>query len=160
MTYNRPSDKYFEDQVLTASPQRLHLMLLDGALQYARRAIPHWEAGRMYEGGEAVIGCQRIVAELMRGLRPEQAPTLVARVTGLYNFVYRTLIEAASQRDAAKLNEVISVLEIERETWRQVCEQLGSSLEQRPTPAAPATPRAPHFAPRYEAPAERFSIDA
>lgn len=157
MSYNRPSEKYFEDQALTASPQRLQVMLLDGALQYARRAIAHWEAGRIYEGGEAVIGCQRIVTELLRGLRPEQAPELVAQVTSLYHYVFRTLMEASSQRDAAKVNAAISILEIERETWRQVCEQLGSSLEGHTPPAAT---RAPHFAPTFDIAAERFSIDA
>ncbi|HEX7375796.1 MAG TPA: flagellar export chaperone FliS [Pirellulales bacterium] len=157
MMYNRPSEKYFADQVLTASPQRLQLMSLDGALQYARRAIQHWEAGKIYEGGEALIGCQQIVAELLRGLRPEQAPELVAQVTALYHFVFRTLVEAASQRSVSKLNEAIAVLEIERETWRQVCERLGSALE---APAPSAAPRAPHFMPAHDAPAERFSIDA
>ncbi len=154
---HRPSDKYFEDQVLTASPQRLQLMLLDGALQYARRTLAHWDAGRIYEGGETIIGCQRIITELLRGLRPEQAPQLVGQVSGLYTFVFRTLTEAASNRNTAKLNEAISIIEIERETWRQVCERLGSALE---TSAPAPTPRAPHFTATYDAPAESFSIDA
>jgi flagellar protein FliS len=157
MTYHRPSETYFESQVLTATPQRLRLMLLDGALQYARRASQYWQAGRLYEGGEAVIGCQRIVTELLRGLRPEIAPELVGNVAAVYNFVFRALIEAGLKHDPAKLDEAISVLEIERETWRQVCEQLGSSLE----PATvPSTKPAPHFTAATPAPAGGFSIDA
>lgn len=157
MTYQRASEKYFESQVYTASPQRLRLMLIDGALQYARRASQHWQAGRIYEGGEAIVGCQRIVTELLRTLKPEIAPELVANVSALYNFVFKSLIEAGLKRDQAKLNDAIAILEIERETWRQVCEQLGSSLEgQTPLPAT----RTPHFMPTPDPPGERFSIDA
>jgi flagellar protein FliS len=159
LTYNRPSDKYFESQVFTATPQRLRLMLIDGALQYARRALAHWQNGRIYEGGEALIGCQQIVTELLRGLRPEVAPELVGNVAAVYTFILRSLIDASGKRDAAQLNEAISLLEIERETWRQVCEQLGSSLQVPEAPLAPAAPRAPHFT-QHDAPADRFSIDA
>ncbi|HET6878621.1 MAG TPA: flagellar export chaperone FliS [Pirellulales bacterium] len=156
MSYHRPSDRYFESQVFTATPQRLQLMLIDGALQYARRALQHWQAGRIYEGGEAVIGCQQIVVELLRGLRPEVAPELVGKVASLYNFVFQSLIDAGRERDAGKLNDAIGVLEIERETWRQVCERLGSSLE---TPS-PQENSPPHFPVNTAASSGGFLIDA
>lgn len=155
MTHYRASEKYFENQVFTSSPQRLRLMLIDGALQYARRALKHWQEGRIYEGGEAIIGCQRIVTELLRSLNPEIAPELVGNVSAIYNFVFRSLIEAGLKRDQVKLNDAISVLEIERETWRQVCEQLGTALD-----ASQPMPSAPHFASHDDAPTGRFSIDA
>ncbi|HEV3345191.1 MAG TPA: flagellar export chaperone FliS [Pirellulales bacterium] len=157
MTYNRPSDQYFENQVFTATPQRLRLMLIDGALQYAHRAAIHWEQGRNYEAGEAIVGCQRIVTELLRGLRADLAPDLVADLAALYNFVFRSLIEAGLKRDPSKLADAVKVLEIDRETWRQVCEQLGSSLET----AQHSAPRgAPHFAGQPDAAAGGFTVEA
>jgi flagellar protein FliS len=157
MTYNRASDTYFENQVFTATPQRLRLMLIDGALQFARRASQHWQAGRLYEGGEALIGCQRIVTEVLRGLRPEIASDLVSNVAAVYDFVFRALVDAGIKRDQAKLNEAISILQIERETWRQVCEQLGSSLDApRQNPPKPA----PHFSANADAPTSGFAIEA
>jgi flagellar protein FliS len=157
MVYNRASDTYFENQVFTATPQRLRLMLIDGALHYARRAMEHWQSGRSYEGGEAVIGCQRIVTELLRSLRPEIAPELVGNVASIYNFVFRSLIDAGLKRDQTKLRDAIAVLEIERETWRQVCEQLGSTLDAAPQPRANP---APHFAVPLDVPTGGFTIDA
>ena len=158
MTYNRPSETYFENQVFTATPQRLRLMLIDGALHYAHKASQHWEQGRIYEGGEAIIGCQRIVTELLRGLKHDVAPDLVSKVASLYNFIFRTLVDAGFKHDRAKLAEAVSVLEIERETWRLVCEQLGSALE--PSPSAAAKP-APHFAARgSEIASGGFTLDA
>ncbi len=157
MAYNRPSDQYFENQVFTSTPQRLRLMLIDGALHYARRAAMHWAEGRNYEGGEAVVACQRIVTELLRGLRAEVAPDLVANVAALYNFVFRSLVAAGMKRDLGKLGDAIKVLEIDRETWRLVCEQLGSSLE---TAGQPAAKRAPHFSAQPETAAGGFTVEA
>ena len=157
MTYNRPSEKYFESQVFTATPQRLRLMLIDGALTYARKATQHWEQGRIYEGGEAIVGCQRIVTELLRGLRADLAPDLVANVAAVYNYVFRCLIEAGFKRDAVKLADAVRVLEIERETWRRVCEQLGSTLESTQQPMAQ---RGPHFTPPTDVSAGGFTVEA
>jgi flagellar protein FliS len=157
MTYQQPRDTYFETQVFTASPQKLQLMLIDGALTYARQATEHWRHGRIYEGGEATIACQRIVTELLRGLKADVAPELVGNVASVYNFVFRSLTDAGMKRDQAKLNDVIAVLEIERETWRQVCEQLGSSLDA--TQQAQSKP-APHFTAQSDVPAGGFTIEA
>lgn len=126
MTYHKPRDTYFDTQVLTAPPQKLQLMLIDGALRYGRQAADHWREGRIYEGGEALIGCQRIVAELLRSMKPEMAPALVEKVSDVYRFVFRTLVEAGIKRDAGKLAEAMRLLDIERETWRQVCERLAA----------------------------------
>lgn len=155
--HTRASDAYFESQVITATPQRLRLMLIDGALHYARKAAQHWEQGRNYEGGEAIIGCQRIVTELLRGLKSDVAPELVANVAAIYNFVFRSLIDAGLKHDSGKLAEASKVLEIERETWRQVCEQLGASLQatQQSTPR-----RQPHFAVQPESSEGSFAIEA
>jgi flagellar protein FliS len=157
MTYQRASDTYFESQIFTATPQRLRLMLIDGALQYARKATMHWEQGRNYEAGEAIIGCQRIVTELLRGLRADVAPDLVANVAALYNFVFRSLIEAGLKRDPNKLGDAVRVLEIDRETWRQVCEGLGASLQ---ASEPMSSRRAPHFAAQSEATSGGFTIEA
>lgn len=139
MTYNPPRDTYFETQILTATPQKLQLMLLEGALRFARQAAEHWRGGRIYEGGEALIGCQNIVAELMRVLKPEVAPALVEKVSNVYRFVFRTLVEAGMKRDAGKLADAVRLLEIERDTWRQLCERLGTRPNsQAPGPAVPA----------------------
>lgn len=138
MTYHNARDKYFDTQVLTAPPQKLQLMLIDGALRYARQAADHWRQGRVYEGGEALIGCQRIVTELLRGLKPEVAPSLVDNVANVYRFIFRTLVEAGMRRDASKLAEAMRLLDIERETWRQVCERLATQSQ------TPATVPAPH----------------
>ena len=119
-------DDYLTTEVLTAAPQKLQLMLLDAAIRLANKTREHWRQGQEEQAGEALIRCQQIMAELMSGLKPDQNQELVGRVRAIYLFVYRSLVLAHLQHSDAKLVEAISVLEVERETWRQVCVQLGS----------------------------------
>lgn len=134
MTYNSARDTYFETQVLTATPQKLRWMAIDGAIRYLKQADEHWRNERYYEGGEAVVGCQRIVVELITGLKPELAPELVSQVASLYAYLTRVLFEAQRDRDLKKLADAMAVLEIERETWRLVGEQLGNGPSAVPSP--------------------------
>jgi flagellar protein FliS len=123
-------DTYLATEVTTAPPQKLQLMLLDAALRHGRKAREAWREGREEEASESLIRCQDIVSSLLGGMNPEHDRELARRVAGVYLFIYRSLTEANFNRDAKKLDEALSILEIERDTWQQVCLQLGS--RQRP----------------------------
>ena len=120
-------DDYLVTEVMTAAPQKLQLLLVDAAFRLAVKAREHRRNEQPEPAGEALIRCQQIVTELMCGLRPENNPELVRKVGAIYAFIFRTLVEAHLKHDATKLDEVISILEIERDTWREVCTQLGST---------------------------------
>lgn len=67
----------------------------------------------------------------------ENSP-LVSRIAGIYVFIYKSLVMAHMKRDIARLNDAIRVLEIERETWRQVCERHAESGPRETKPPIPA----------------------
>lgn len=125
------ADAYLENQVLTATPQKLRFLLIGGALRFAHAALRHWEEHRDEEAFEAVIRCRAIVTELFSVVQPDGFEPAEA-VVGLYVFLFQELTFAQMHRDADKLRDVIRVLEEERETWRLLCEQL---------PDAPAVPQ-------------------
>jgi flagellar biosynthetic protein FliS len=178
MAYHPAHDAYFENQVLTATPQKLRWMAIDGAIRFARQAAEHWRHERIYEGGEAAIGCHRLLVELMSAVKLERAPDLAGNVAGLYAYISRLLNDALRMRDQRQLAAVIEILEIERETWRQVCEQLGaapqagdagataveldSASSERLAPLTGARPFAPHGLGRFEAgpPVSGFTASA
>jgi flagellar protein FliS len=147
---------YLEMQVSTATPQRLRLMLIDGALRQARRTADSWCEGQFDTALEALIRCREIVGELIAGIDKDASP-LASQVASVYVFLFALLTEVQQTRDEHQLAAIIRVLEEERETWRQLCEQVPDRL----TPTASAA-----FAPREElAPAivtrqDAFSIDA
>jgi len=126
------SGDYLETEVMTAAPQKLQLMLIDAALRQSRAAQEFWKNEQPEQAGEALIRAQQIITELLCGLNPEKDKQLTSKVAGVYLFVFRALLSAQTDRDEAKLQEAISVLEIEQETWQQVCSKLGTK---RTTPA-------------------------
>ena len=86
------------------------------------------------------------------------------KVAAIYLFLFRSLSEANMEHSVEKLDDVLRVLDVERETWAQVCEQYGSTRDESPesvssSPAeslgvetdtpqpAPQTPRVPTMPP-------------
>lgn len=115
---------YLRTKVMTASPGELRLMLIDGAIRFTEQARSGLEA-RDYEAVYVgVTRAQNIIMELINSLRPEHDETLCARLSGLYTFLYRRLIEASTQRDQGIIDEVLGLLRYERETWMQLLERL------------------------------------
>jgi flagellar secretion chaperone FliS len=116
--------EYLESQVLTASPHRLHLMVVDGAIRFARRAELALETQRWEDLDAALSRSRDCVAELLGGLDAEQSPDLADRLKALFTFVYRNLALADSERSVRRIRDAVRILEIHRETWIEVGEQL------------------------------------
>jgi flagellar secretion chaperone FliS len=114
---------YLETQIATATPQKLRLLLIEGAIRQAQLALEHWEQGRHEDGLAAVIRCRSIAAELIDGVR-DDGSALTRQVIGIYAFIFKALTEAQLQRDITKLADVLTVLHEERQTWQQVCQTL------------------------------------
>ena len=119
---------YLETKIATATPQRLRLMLIDGALRLARQAAEAWAGTNPGDALAPLIGCRSIVAELIAGIRAGSSP-LADKVLGIYLFLFQELTEAQLRKDVARIGGVIRVLEEERNTWQEVCATLGDRPE-------------------------------
>jgi len=155
-------DAYLEAQVLTAPPQKLRLMLIDGAIRFARQALRHWEQQQLELAVEALVRCRAIVAELLASIDIEASP-LTRRVAALYAFLYRQLTTAHAEHDRRRVEEVIEVLTVDRETWWLLCERLPTPDAALGRGALVETPEiiAPRVAfPDAAAPGGNVSLDA
>lgn len=117
---------YLETEVMTATPQRLQLMLLDAVIRSANQARYHFERQNYSAALTPNLRAQRIMGELLVRLNSESKDELVRRMAAVYLFIYRSLVAANLERSTSKLDDALRVLDVERETWRSVCEQLGS----------------------------------
>jgi len=166
------ADSYRETQVLTATPQRLRLMLIEEALRRVRAADEAWAAGRTAEGAVAVSRTRDIISELIGSIHPDETP-VAKQVLGIYLYLFSTLTEAGLSADRHRLIDIARVLDEERQTWHEVCQQ----LPDRQVPTAPAVSNeelapsvvGPHWTPSYSATPSHaapsvasasFSIDA
>src|SRR3990172_4578211 len=136
---------------MTASPQELRLMLLDGAIRFAekgREGLVRADYEMVYDG---IARCQSILMELINALRPEHDSEVCKRLSGLYTFLYTRLMEASRVKDPAIVEDVIRLLQYERETWSMLVQKLadenaaarGLSELPQATPPIPPTPPAP-----------------
>lgn len=116
-------DAYLDAQIMTATPQKLRLMLIEGALRFVRQAMTAWDEGDELRARESVSRCRAVVSELLSGVQPDGSD-LTKRVAAVYVFLYRRLTDATWKGERHALDDVVRVLEVEQETWRAVCENL------------------------------------
>jgi flagellar protein FliS len=134
-------ESYLVTEIMTATPQKLQLLLIEAAIRSAQRARQKWQEEDCEQACEALIHAQEIVGELLAALDRELNAELVKKMAAIYLFVFRSLMEANSQRDQQKLNDAIKVLEVERQTWQMVCEKLGGRSESHALAAADSPPK-------------------
>jgi flagellar protein FliS len=128
--------------VMTSSREKLHLMLIEGGLRLAERALQQRRTGREEDAFTSILRAREIVNELISGMKHDATDDLTRRVAAIYVFIFRRLVEAGYPRQQQPLEEAIRVLRIERETWRQVCglHEASDADAGPPAAAAPARP--------------------
>jgi flagellar secretion chaperone FliS len=124
--HGRAHDEYLVTEVMTATPQKLHLMLIDAALRQCERARRLWSEGNEEGASASLAKSQEVVSELLASLNYAEHADLTRRIAGIYNFVFRSLVTAHIQHDEKSLADAVRLLEIERETWRQIVEKSSS----------------------------------
>jgi len=137
------TNQYLRTKVMTASPAELRLMLIEGAIRFCRQGRDGLAAKDYERSFEGLTQAKAIIMELINGLRPEIDPELCARLSGLYTFMYTRLIEANLEKKPELIDEVVNLLDYERETWTMLIERLaeerksgGASVDPEPKPAA------------------------
>lgn len=118
------ADAYLRTRVMTASPAELRLMLIDGAIRFARQGRQGL-IDRDYEAAyNGITQSQAIMMELINALDHDQDPTLCERLAALYTWMYRQMMDASTRKDPAPINDVIRLLNYERDTQALVVEKL------------------------------------
>ena len=135
-------DAYLRTRVLTARPEQLRLMLLDGAIKFARQGQAGLRANNFEASYEGFSQSRAIVMELIVTIATEPDPLLAGRVKSVLSFIYSRMVEASMNRDADKMEEPIRLLEFERETWAMFIERLVAESKDAPDAMAESKPDA------------------
>jgi flagellar protein FliS len=127
---------YLTTKVMSASQEELRLMLLDGAIKFARQGLDGINTKNFEQSFTGVSQCRNIVLELLNTIRDAVDPDLAHRVRSVYSFLYTELIEVGMHRDPARLEKVIELLEFERETWVMLMQKLTEDRKSTRPPKA------------------------
>jgi flagellar protein FliS len=134
-----------ETGVAAASPQRLIVMLYDGAVRSLLAAKAAFAAGDVAGRGARISKAISIIDE---GLRPAVDPTaggeIAQNLLRLYEYIVNRLLLANLKSDAASLDEAIALLSELKGAW-EMLERQGVREQTAPQPEA----RAPGLAASY-----------
>jgi flagellar protein FliS len=120
MTYASTSHaSYRESAILTAPPERLVVMLYDGAHRFLLQAAAAMRAGQITEAGERLGRATAIIDEL-HGTLDLSAGEIAQRLEGIYVFCRRHLTEGLIERNPDKFDEVDHLLGELRGSWARL----------------------------------------
>lgn len=109
---------------MTASPEQLRLMLYDGAIKFCRQAQEAIANNDIEGKFDVLMRAQKIVLELSTSLNHEVSPDLCSKLSTLYTYIYRRLVDANVNADRTAIDEAIELLEFEKQTWQMLIERL------------------------------------
>ena len=109
-----------------ASKEQLLLMLVDGAVKYAKRAELAIEKKDVKTAHDNLIRTQDIFTELMVTLN-QDAGLWAKQLYKVYDFIKEKLVEANLKKDINVLREVLPLIENVRDLWHETYDKAKAS---------------------------------
>ncbi|WP_222928852.1 flagellar export chaperone FliS [Neobacillus piezotolerans] len=119
-----PSEIYQRNQVTTARPEELTLMLYNGGIKFLQQAKAAIDKKDIAKAHSHITRVQDIVTELMVTLNMDYE--ISKTILPLYEYMKRRLIEANMAKDSEILNEIEGMFQELRTTWAQAMKQAKS----------------------------------
>lgn len=111
--------QYQTTQITTASPEKLLLMLYDGAIQYSLQAKMHIEKKNIEAAHTLLLKAQAIVTEFMSTLSFEPNPEIAGNLYSLYDFVNYKLVQANIKHDPTMIDDAVGILKTLKSAWEE-----------------------------------------
>lgn len=121
MVNSQMANAYKNQQIMTASPQQLTLLLYNGALRFLNESILAMEKGDIEKSHNANIRVQDIVREFVRTL--EMSYEISKSWVQLYEYTEYCLIQGNIKKDVEQLHRAKSVLQELRDAWEGAMKQ-------------------------------------
>lgn len=116
---NAYMNHYQNNQVLTASPEQLLVMLYDGAIRFVRQAKLAIEENRTADKAKAISKAMAIITEFSNTLNYEVGGEIALDLSRLYDFMTRELAAVNVRSDARRLEPVDRILLDLREAFAE-----------------------------------------
>ena len=108
--YNKYIKQYQTSNITTATPEKLMILLFDGAIQFLQKAKVAITENNFKERSQNIDGARKIIRELMRTIDLENGNDVSKQLFKLYNRMAMNLIKANVMRNSRLLDEVIQDL--------------------------------------------------
>lgn len=137
MQQNDMTKTYKKQQIESASPAQLVVLLYAGAIDFLNKAeLAHSKQGVKWieDFHKNLISCQNIITELMCALDMEKGGEIASNLFRLYDFMHYRLVDANMKKELKAISEVRDILQTLKRAWDKVAAQ-------EPQLNVPKTPR-------------------
>lgn len=114
--YNKKTNNYLEQKIMSAKPEELTLMLYDGIIKFINQTKIFNDQNDIEKSSNSNLRAQAIIEELRATLDLDIAISLEFEV--LYIFMNERLIDANLSKDNEILDEVLEIATEFRDTWK------------------------------------------
>ncbi|MFH5187553.1 flagellar export chaperone FliS [Paenibacillus sp. TAB 01] len=111
------AQKYQNNQVTTATPGELTLMLFNGAIKFVKQARAALAEKQWEKSNQSNLRVQDIISELIITL--DRSYPIAEQLMTMYDYMNRRLIEANIHKDDTILDEVEGLFVQFRDTWKE-----------------------------------------
>lgn len=115
---SRPQDAYRQQDVLTANPIDVIVMLYDALKKNILVGRKKIEKNDVQSAHDHLIKAQMIVAELVNSL--DMNYEIAENLLDIYEFILRTLEEANMKKDGKALEPLLEIVGELREAWNEI----------------------------------------
>lgn len=116
--YAQAQQAYRDSAILTAPPERLVVMLYDGANRFLIQGATAMRAGDLTLMNDRLRRAEAIITELRQTLDMSQGQ-VAANLESIYAFCQRLLLESRLKQEAEKIEQVAKLLSDLRDAWDQ-----------------------------------------
>jgi flagellar protein FliS len=115
-------NQYQKTQVNTSSPEKILLMLYDGAINFTRIALNKMEKNDIAGKGIFISKAQAIVGEFMNTLNHEVGGEIAHKLEQLYIYLLDEYVAANINNSVQSLENAVRILTFMRGTWSEAIE--------------------------------------
>ncbi|MDJ0624441.1 MAG: flagellar export chaperone FliS [Desulfocapsaceae bacterium] len=110
-------NQYQNNQILNATPERILIMLYDGAIRFCRQAMQAMDDGNREQVSVKIGKTMAIICEFSNTLNHEVGGDIAKDLDALYDYMTRELTKANLKNERKALETVEDLLSGLRETW-------------------------------------------
>jgi flagellar protein FliS len=121
--------QYQTTQIQTATPEKLLIMLYNGAINFLNKAKVYIEEKDFAQTNTFLLKAQAIISEFMNTLEWEPNREFAQNLYSLYEFMNHTLIQANIEKNSEKIDVVIDLLKTLKSAWEEAAIKVSKERE-------------------------------
>ena len=114
---NNAAEAYKRQQIMTATPEALTLMLYNGCLKFMTEGMEHIDNKEWEAANNSIQKAENIISEFRITLNMEY--DIAKQLMPLYNYTYDRLVEGNIKGNTKLIQEAFDIIKELRDAWAQ-----------------------------------------